>query len=352
MKITEAILVGPNKIELQEKDAPVLRDDEVLVEVVSCGICSSEFPVINGSVQHQRGVSFRYANYPSYIGHEVAGIVVERGKKVTRLSVGDHVTGVAYEGSGFATHVIAPNSLMVKVAQDIPLDYVLGEPIMAVVNATRMAEPDFGDTVFLVGDGFMSLMTVAALSQYPLKEIIVSGHHESRLNIAKELGATTTINSKLNDPYWEVRKLLDGEGFDQTETHWKGGVDISFEYAGKMETLQLCASLCKAKQRAKLLMASYYPNDPFTLGHYLINRAPSLIAAFPGHSPNVLDDLIRGLWAMEKNIFPLNKLVTHAFELGNISEAIQYATNRSDGYIKGIVTPDFKKLRSSVKKVF
>ncbi|MCW8916114.1 MAG: zinc-binding dehydrogenase [Magnetovibrio sp.] len=351
MKITEAILTGPNTIELQNHDVPLLNDDELLVEVSVCGVCSSEFPVLRGEVQGKCGVSFRYADYPCFLGHEVSGVVVDKGTAVSQFNIGDRVTGVAYEGSGFATHVVAPASMMVKVADNIPLDYALGEPVMAVMNAVRMAEPELGDQALLVGDGFMSLMTVAALSQYGLKNIIVTGHHAERLSIAKALGATTVVNSKDTDAYWAVRELLDGDDFDRNVTLWKNGVDIAFEYAGKMETLQLCASLCKPKQRAKLMMTSFYPEEPFTLGHYLINRAPSLVPSFPAHSKDVLDDLDRGMWALEQGTFQMDKLVTHAFELNNIDAAMAYASGRTDGYIKGIVTPSFDKLETNVRQV-
>ena len=351
MELIEAILVSENKIELQSKKLRKLNDNELLIKVIACGLCSSEFPVIKGEVQGVRGASFRYAKYPSYLGHEVTGIVLDYGAKVSNFAVGDRVTGIAYEGSGFATHVISPSEMMIKVPEHIPLEYALGEPLMAVLNAVRMAGPDFGDSVFLVGDGFMSLLTVAMLKEYPLKNIIISGHHQSRLNIAKNLGATKIINSKFEDPYWETRKIIDGANFDEELTLWKGGVDIAFEYAGKMSTLQLCASLCKAKKNAKLMMTSFYSPEDFTLGHYLINRAPCLIPSFPAHSRDPFDDLDRATWALGENLLFMEKLITHSFELENINMALDYAYSRKDSYIKGIITPNFKDLESNIKKI-
>ena len=49
--------------------------------------------------------------------------------------------------------------------------------------------------------------------------------------------------------------------------------------------------LCKAKSRAKLVMPSFYGEEPFSIGHYLMNRGPSLLVCHPAHSPDLFDDL-------------------------------------------------------------
>ena len=60
-------------------------------------------------------------------------------------------------------------------------------------------------TVFLVGDGFMSLLTVAMLKEYPLKNIIISGHHQNRLDLAKELEEFACSNENwVYHHSWEV----------------------------------------------------------------------------------------------------------------------------------------------------
>ena len=346
MKISELVLTAPKRLEIVEKGVPSLSDSDVLVEVIACGVCSSEFPVYLGQTQGVRGASFRYAEFPCFMGHEIVGMVTDVGKGVKSLRPGDRVTGVAYRGSGFATHVIESHDMLVKVPPNIPLEYALGEPLMAVVNIVRMSEPDFGDFVFIVGDGFMALLTVACLKLYPLKSIVVSGHHDERLKLAKKLGASHILNSLNEDPYWLVRKLIDNKDHDPKNTRWLEGVDVAFDFAGTMAALQLCASLCKPKKRAKLMMPSYYWPEPFSIGHYLMNRAPLLIPCHPAHSKNINDDLERAMWALEQGIFPMDQLITHVFELTKTSEAFEMAMARKGGYIKGIITPDPSKLEA------
>ncbi len=343
MKIIEALLVEPGRVELEEKEVGPLPDSDVLVSVTACGVCTSEMPVYRGEVSGVPGASFRYAGYPCYLGHEVSGIVADVGRTVKSLSVGDRVTGVAYRGSGFASHVVDSEDMFVKVTDGIPLEHAIGEPLMAVINIVRMAAPELGDFVFIVGDGFMSLLTVAALARYPLRALVVAGHHDNRLALAREFGATHTINSNNEDAYHETRRLVDGPAYDPGQTPWYGGVDIAFDFAGKMSTLQLCASLCKPKQRAKLMMPSFYGKEPFTLGHYLLNRAPSLTVCHPAHSPDVMDDLRRAMGALEQGEFPIGRLITHEFSLDEVAAAMDASGSRSDGYIKGIVVPDYSK---------
>jgi threonine dehydrogenase-like Zn-dependent dehydrogenase len=346
MKIMEALLTGPQTIELHDKELVPLGGNDVLVEVVACGVCTSEIPAYLGEAEGVRGVSFRYDRYPCYLGHEVAGLVTDVGPGVKNLKPGDRVTGVAYRGSGFASHVVDSEVFFVKIPNSIPLEHALGEPLMAVTNIIRMSQPDFGDFVFIAGDGFMSLLTIAALGRYPLKALVISGHHDNRLKLAREFGGTYVFNAKKVDAYWEVRKLLDGSDHDPAITRWENGVDIAFDFAGRMSALQLCASLCKPKQRGKLMMPSYYGPESYSLGHYVMNRAPSLIACHPAHSQNVMEDLKRAIWALKMHFFPISRLITHAFTLDQVDLAMDTAILRRDGYIKGIIVPNFAKLES------
>ena len=209
MKINELLLVAPNRIEKRSRTIDAIADDEVIIKVVSCGLCSSEFPVITGETEGQPGVSYRYKSYPCNLGHEVSGIIFEVGNNVRNFQLGDRVTGLAYYGSGFSDYVVAPEGMLIKIPKDIPLEFALGEPVMAAVNAAEMSDPFSNANSLFIGDGFMSLMTIAALSEYSQQKITVVGHHENRLSLAKDLGATHTLNAKNTDVYWEIRNLID-----------------------------------------------------------------------------------------------------------------------------------------------
>ena len=329
MKATLAKLVAPKKIELVEEELRPLEDDEVLIEIAACGICQSEMGIYDGTCIGAPGVSFRYKEFPANLGHEVSGIIVDKGGKVDDFDIGDRITGILYSGCGFATHIIEKADKLMKVPHKVPLEHALGEPIMCITNIIRLSQPDFGDCVYIIGSGFMSMLTVAALSKYPLKELIISGHYQERLDLARKYGATKTINAVEDDPWKAIMEITK-----------KQGADIVIELSGKMAGLQLGASVCKPKQRAKLVMAGVYGEEPFTLGHYLQNRAPVLVVAYPNQSPDMMDDLRRGLHALESGLLPMDELVTHQFRLDQISEAMEASRTKKEGYIKGIIVPN------------
>jgi len=326
-----AKVTSPKTIEVIKVNLPKLKDSQVLLRVLSCGVCSSEIPVYTGEVIGTPGASFRYKDYPADIGHEVVGEVIEIGSKVKGIDLGSFVTGLTYSGCGFSEYFIEEAKALVTLSSTDrhKCSKIIGEPLMATVNIIRQMQVGFGDSIVVVGDGFMSLLLIAGLSRYPISHLIVVGHHENRLNIAKKYGATHCINSKNEDP-WEII-------MEQTSGI---GTDISVEYAGNTKTLQLAASICKAKQRSKLVLASAYPNDQaFAIGNYLQNRAPVLIPAYPNHSPNPMADMRQGIWGYENGIFPIDELITNQYPLKKITGAFEDCINRRDHYIKGIVTP-------------
>ena len=333
MEARSAKLIGVRKFNVDNFKLPKLESTQVLLEVISCGICSSEIPVYTGQAIGTPGVSFRYKNYPADIGHEVVGKVIKKGSDVHSLDIGSIVTGLTYSGCGFSSHFIEDSTVLAPLPKEISeasYKYALGEPMMATVNILNYMNTDFGDTVAIIGDGFMSLLLISALNYFPLKNLIVVGHHLDRLDLARKYGASLCINAKQEDAWNRINELTLGEG-----------VDISVEYAGNANSLRLSASICKAKQQAKLVLAAAYDNElPFTIGNYLQNRAPVIIPAYPNHSPNKMNDLVRGLWAYSKGVFPMEELVTHEYLLDNISLGLEDCINRKEGFIKGIVIPN------------
>ena len=322
-----AQIVSPRTFELVDSQINSIEEDEVLIEVISCGICSSEMPIYTGDLIGTAGVSFRYKEYPAKLGHEVVGTVIDVGKKVTRFKTSDIVTGLTYSGAGFAKYFVEKESMLCSINGLSAPEYILGEPLMATINILNNINFELGDTVSIIGDGFMSLLLISALRHYPLDKVFVFGHHESKLDIVRSYGFKHVVNSKQKDP-WQY--VMD---------HTKGaGVNVSIEYAGNSDALRLAASITKAKVRSKLVLASAYDNNmPFSIGNYLQNRAPVIIPAYPNQSKDKLKDLELGIWAYKKNIIEIKSLITHEFTLDGLNDAYKYITENRDKYIKGIV---------------
>ncbi len=247
---------------------------EVLVRVVAAGLCHSDLSVINGD---------RPRPMPMALGHESAGIVEQLGEDVDDLEVGDHVVmvfmpscghcipcaegrpalcepGAAANGagtllkggrrlhcdgavinhhlgvSGFATHCVVSRRSVIKVDKSLPLDEaaLFGCAVLtgvgAVVNTGRM-QP--GETAAVIGLGGVGLSSVLGAVASGARQIIAIDLSDDKLGLARQLGATHTVNARDADAAEQVREISGG------------GVDFAFEMAGAVRAMELAYKITK-----------------------------------------------------------------------------------------------------------
>ena len=348
MKIKELQLVGPKSLGVRTYELIKLSDYDILVKVAVCGICPTEFPVYEGLTIGKPGASYRYNKFPCFLGHEVSGVVMDVGKNVTTFKVGDKVTGIPYSRSGFSSHVVEHEKYWRKISDRIDIVYSLGEPILCVENIINRANPHPENTIVLIGDGFISFLIIASLLSMGIDNIILVGHHDSRLKLGKELGARLTVNSINLNPYWFIRNYV-GENDSEEKEPWLKGIDIVIDTTGSMSSLQLGASLLKPKVRAKLVLTGFYSEETFTLGHYLINRGPEIIVAYPSQSIDLQKNFSFAISKMNESTYPMDRLITHAFSFESLNDAFLFAKQRKDEYIKGVFCPDLNILSNNKK---
>ena len=231
--------------------------DEIRVKIVAAGVCHTDV------VARDMGI----APFPIVLGHEGSGIVDAVGAGVTDLQVGDHVvlsfahcgncghclTGhptvcdtfnelnfggamddgtrrLAQDGetlatffgqSSFATYAIAKSRNAVKVDPDVDLALLgpLGCGIQTGAGTVlNRLKPAFGSSIVIYGAGAVGLSAVMAAKIVGCQHIIAVDVHDSRLELAKELGATHTLNGKNVDVVIEVKKITDGGSHYAVET--------------------------------------------------------------------------------------------------------------------------------------
>lgn len=276
MKIRAAVLhqVGaeapyaqsqPLKIEELELDPP--GPGEVLVKMKAAGLCHSDLSVINGS---------RPRPVPMAIGHEAAGFVVQVGQGVTDLKPGDLVVlvfvpscghclpcaegrpalcepgaeantkGVLLSGahrlhhhgeevnhhmgvSAFADHAVVSRNSCVRIDADIdPAEAALfGCAVLtgagAVINTAKVQA---GTTVAVLGLGGVGLCAMLGALAAGARQVIAIDLHDSKLEVARSLGATATVNARDPDAVAQVKALTGG------------GVDYAFEMAGSVQAME------------------------------------------------------------------------------------------------------------------
>ena len=240
---------------------------EVRIKVVASGVCHSDLSVQNGTIPLPT---------PMVLGHEGAGIVEAIGQGVTRVAVGDHVVlsfvpacGECYtcqhgqpyiceksaiQAAGglldgttrltsagaplhqmaclgtFGEQAIVPEISLVKIPDDVPLDVaaLIGCGVLTGVGAAlNTANIMAGDTVAVIGCGGVGLNVIQGAKIAGATKIIAIDMFDSKLEMAKEFGATHTLNAGDGDPVGAVAALNDGRG-----------ADVAFEVIGLGATIE------------------------------------------------------------------------------------------------------------------
>ena len=180
-----AALHGPHDFRIEEKPQPLLGENDCLVRVRACGVCHSEI--------HQWEVRVEGLDYPRYIGHEVTGEVAGVGKQVRDFKSGDRVA-VWTDRQGFAEMVTVPAQQVFPLSPKIAFAHALAEPLGCTTNGVWKANVQLGDSIVLVGTGFMGLILLQELKLRGPSQINAIDVRDAMLELAKELGATVTIN--------------------------------------------------------------------------------------------------------------------------------------------------------------
>lgn len=331
-KMRAAFVTAPRKIEIMETDMPTCGDNEILVKVEAVGVCTSDMAGYLDTFSEERK---KMSPFPRRIGHEPAGTIVEVGKNIKGYKAGDRITGI-FGGGSFAEYVVfnpagGPNvgrqPMIGKIPDGIPMEHAIGEPMMCLMSISRTTKPELGDTIFQIGCGFMGLGVVAGVATNKLKNYIVCDLEDWRLDLAKELGATVTLNPSKCDVVEEVMKLTDGKG-----------VDIAIEVVGHPIGLKTAGAVIKGNRGKMIVVGWHQAPDTYELFHWI--KSPIIYSPQGiGMSTDPDSELPRALWAIQNGVFPMEKLVSHTYTLDETQKAFEDNLGRTTGYIKGVVMP-------------
>ena len=236
-KMKVAVMNGIGKMGFTERDIPTPKDDEVLVKLDYVGICGSDLHY------YESGAIGDYVVEPPFVlGHEPGGVVVEVGKDVKHLKVGDKVALEPGKTCGhcefckqgkynlcpdvvfFATppvdgvfqeYVAHEADLCFKLPENVStLEGALIEPLAVGFHAAIQGDAHLGQKAVVMGAGCIGLVSMMALKARGVSEVYVVDIMEKRLAKAMELGADGVINGSKTDAVEEVRKLTEGKGCD------------------------------------------------------------------------------------------------------------------------------------------
>lgn len=248
------VYYGPRDIRVSEVEDPKPKKGEVLIRVVACGICGSD-------VHGYLGITGRRIP-PMIMGHEFTGIVEDTGEEVTNVSIGDRVTvyptrfcgvcsfcktgltnlcinrsvlGVMNVNGAMAEYVAVPQDIVIKLSAHI--DFIKGtllEPLGVVYRAVKIAPNLLNNSILITGAGTIGLLLLQLVKLAGANPIIVTDINQSRLNIAKKLGADIVLNPEKKE---DLRNVLSELNID--------GIDTAFEAVGIESTVNQILTLVK-----------------------------------------------------------------------------------------------------------
>jgi L-iditol 2-dehydrogenase len=307
-----AILEDQHRFTIQEQAVPEIGDEQVLVKVAACGVCSSELHVWDHGG----------ANLPRAIGHEVSGIVERVGSDVRNVSPGEPVAVLT--GKGFAEWV-AVDAESCFPAGDVPLDLALGEPLACAVNAVELADVKLGDDVVVIGAGFMGNLVQQLVSLRGPRHLIVADTRDDALACAASFGATRTVNVTKESLPEAVQELTDGRG-----------ADVSFEAVGTQATLTALGEV--TRMSGTVAIVGYHQGEPRQVPLDYWNWMAFKIANCHFRElVTIRHGMQTGVRLLTSGRLNLAPLVTHRFPLAEINGAFAAARDKPPGFMKATV---------------
>ncbi|MCI0349626.1 MAG: zinc-binding dehydrogenase [Acidobacteriales bacterium] len=312
-----AILTGPRKFEVREVRRPDPAPGEVRVRLEGCGVCASNLAMWEGMPWSQ------YPTEAGDLGHEGWGHVDAMGHGVTGLKEGDRVATLAYRS--YAEYDVAPVTATVKLPSQLASVPFPGEALGCAMNIFARSDVDDGQTVAIVGIGFLGAALTRLAAQAGARVIAISRRPYS-LSVARRMGAHELV------PMDDHHKII-----ETVRTLTAGAMcERVIEAVGKQWPLDLAAELTGT--RAKLVIAGYHQDGPRQVNMQLWNwRGLDVVNAHERDSEAYLQGMRSAVQGAEQGLLRPEELCTHTFPLSALGEALDATLERPNGFLKATV---------------
>ncbi len=323
---------------LQKVPMPEMGINDVLIKIHKTAICGTDVHIYNWD-----GWSQKHVQPPRVIGHEYVGEIADMGSNAKGFKIGDIVSGEGHivcghcrncragnaqwcrytEGVGVQRNGAFAQYLCIPASNCIPISHTIPEEVVAFFDAfgnathTALMYDVVGEDVLITGAGPIGIMAAAICRHNGARHVIITDVNDYRLELAKKLGATATVNVLREDLAKVMQDNLMVEGFD-----------VAMEMSGNPAAL-------------KQLLA-----------HMRNGGKVALLGLFGGKQPELdMDEIIlKGLnlqgiygrrmyetWykmgAMVESGLDLKKLVTHRFRYTQFQEAFDIMSTGNSGKI-------------------
>ncbi|MEW5927655.1 MAG: zinc-binding dehydrogenase [Gemmatimonadota bacterium] len=314
-----AVLAAPGQVRMDEVEVPEPGPGQVRVRLEGCGVCASNLTPWAGPEWMQ------FPTEPGSLGHEGWGVVDAVGDGVEGLQVGRRVAALSYKS--YAEYDLADADAVVPLPDSLAGQPFPGEPLGCAMNIFRRSEIQPGQTVAVVGIGFLGAILTRLATDAGARVIAVSRRPFS-LDVAREMGAAETIPMDDHHGIIErVKELTGGEFCDRV-----------IEAVGKQWPLDLSAEL--TRERGRLMIAGYHQDGPRQVNMWLWNwRGLDVINAHERDPRIYIQGIREAVDAVASGRLDPSSLYTHTFPLDRLDDALNATRDRPDGFLKALVIP-------------
>jgi threonine dehydrogenase-like Zn-dependent dehydrogenase len=314
-----AVLTEPGRIEIQTVERPAPGPGQVRVRIEGCGVCASNLAPWAGQPW------FEYPFAPGAPGHEGWGRVDVLGDGVRSVAIGDRVAFLS--NAAYAEYDCAAVNELVLLPPELDGIAFPGEPLGCAMNILRRSSIEAGQSVAIVGIGFLGALLTRLASQAGARVIGIS-RREYSLDVARAMGAEKTIEMRDHTEILErVSQLTSGTMCDRV-----------IEAVGMQWPLDLAGEL--TRERGTLVIAGYHQDGPRQVNMQLWNwRGLDVINAHERDPVVYIDGIRAAVDAVVGGSVDPAPLYTHRYSLERLGEALDAVRDRPDGFLKALVIP-------------
>jgi threonine dehydrogenase-like Zn-dependent dehydrogenase len=313
-----ARVVAPGEVELEKIARPTPQPNEVRVRLEGCGVCASNLPAWEGRPW------FTYPMAPGALGHEGWGRIDAVGSEVTTFVPGERVGFLSQ--NAYAQFDLAAQDALVRLPEKLAGQPFPAEPLGCALNIFRRSEIQAGQTVAIVGIGFLGGVLTQLASRAGARVLAFSRRHFA-LEIARSMGAAETISLGEQSAAIERVRHLTGGKF----------CEVVIEATGKEEPLNLAAEL--TAERGRLIIAGYHQDGARQINLQLWNwRGLDVINAHERDPAIYREGMQLAVDAVTRGLLTPGILYTHTFPLDELATAFRFTAQRPNGFMKALIT--------------
>ena len=338
-----AVWTRIGEIRVMDVDAPKIFANQVLIKVMSAGVCVTDLHVYTGK--------FKYGEPPHILGHEVAGVIDQIGSEVDGWSVGDRVVvetsigcgrcrfcntgqrhlcpqmteiGFTPNNGGYAEYMVAPVGNLLRIPDGLSYDEAgIIESVVCPIGAIYRLGVRFSETVAVFGVGVAGISFIQGAKAMGAGKIIAIARNDKHLQRAKGFGADIVINTTEENPEEVIMRETKGLGADLV---------IDATGAGKIISI-----MTHVIRRAGRIILYGLPSEDVKIDYPVKDIIMNQLEVYGAiGNPSVWEPLLEMAAA---KVIRLKEMITHSFPLEEIEEAFACLEKPEENVLKAVIHP-------------